>query len=114
LDIGPRISGFDVEQAVHAPECEKVFDNGIIRVIPKERLGLGEYDLSIKVKDGASPPNETQIDLRLEIGGGLLESILHFGTVPIILLAAALATFFYCAWNIIRLWREVHLNGRRS
>jgi hypothetical protein len=50
LDIGPRISGFDVEQAVHAPECEKVFDNGIIRVIPKERLGLGEYDLSLRVR----------------------------------------------------------------
>lgn len=112
LDIGPVISGFDVGKEERAPECEKVFENGIIRVTPKARFGFRTYSLSLKVRDRASPPNETCVRIWIEVEGDLLGSILYFGTVPLVLLIAAPATFLYCAWNVIRLWKEVH--GPRS
>jgi hypothetical protein len=85
---GSGIENWGLEVSPDFPR-EQVFENGIIRVIPKTELS-GDYTLVLTVGDRASPPNRISRVLRLEVRGGSLESVLRI-MLPLILLVIVAA-----------------------
>jgi hypothetical protein len=87
--------------------CERVFENGIVKVIPKTELS-GAHNLLLTVRDKATPPNEMHADLWLVIETE--ESVFSTPLLRLVLLIVFEAVLLYLIWKCQREVKQIQIS----